>query len=207
MIWEGDGVPDYTKQLDEIVRLLSRPNISPLLLAGAAALLGVIFGAIGRAIEQWIEGRRRRSRMRRVLYQDIAGMFFEVNVINTNGGGWAADRVRDDAFGRLVGDLDFEAEDHFKSNRDTFAQLKERPAVKHIYALFHRIKDEGPATMDRNCGTIPRTLGKYISDGSLKRRYFLRAIPKQQARFLIERCTEDYSESIRQAKQYRTQDE
>jgi hypothetical protein len=200
-------VPDYTKQLDEIVRLLSRPGLSPWILSAFSVFLGIIGGAIGRAIEPWVMDFSRRSKMRRVLYGDIAGMFFAVNVINTIGGGWAADRVRDDAFGRLAGDLDFEAEDHFKSNRDTFAQLKERPAVRHIYALFHRIIDEGPATMDRNCGTIPRTLGKYISDGSLKKRYFLRATSKQQARFLIERCTEDYSESIRQVKQYRTQDE
>src|ERR1700719_1476476 len=109
-------MPDYSKQLDEMVRLLSRPGISPWLLAAFATLLGVVGGAAGRALEPWIAGFWRRAQMRRVLYGDIASMFFQVDTITMFGERWANDRVRDDAFGRLSHDLDFEAEDYVSAN-------------------------------------------------------------------------------------------
>lgn len=200
-------MPDYTKQLDQIARLLSRPGISPWLLSAFAVFLGIAGGAIGRAIEPWIADFSRRARMRRLLYGDIASMFFHVDTITTFGERWAADRVRDDAFKRLTSVLDFEADGHLNANRDVFTQLDERPAVKHIYHLFHRIVDEGPVNMDNNCGKVQWMLGKYIRDGTLHERYFRKVLPKSQARHLISHATGVYDETIRREQDRQEQNE
>jgi hypothetical protein len=72
------------------------------------------------------------SRIRRVLYGDIASMFFQVDVITMFGEPLANDSVRGEAFTRLTSSLDFEAEDHLKTNRDVFMQLDERPAKTYL---------------------------------------------------------------------------
>jgi len=194
----GGAVPDYTKQLEEIIRLLSRRGISPWVLAAFAALLGVVGGAVGRAIEPLIADISRRRGLRRVLYGDLAGMFFQVDTITTFGERWANDHVRDDAFHRLSGDLDFQAEAYISANRDVFMQLRERQAANHVYRLLHRIIDDVPRNMETNCRAVQWMIGKYLRDGSLNPKYFGRSLPKNQARRLITRATELYDESIRQ---------
>src|ERR1700722_18610792 len=110
-------MPDYTNQLNEIVRLLSRPGVSPWLISAISVFLGVVAGAIGRAIEPWIADFSRLSRMRRVLYGDIASMFSHVATITKFGEPWADDNVRDASFTRLVKSLDFEAEGYLNASR------------------------------------------------------------------------------------------
>ncbi|MCX6622031.1 MAG: hypothetical protein NTY38_13375 [Acidobacteria bacterium] len=78
-------MPDCTKQLAEIVRLLNRPGISPWLLAVFSVFLGIVGGAVGRAIEPWVADISRRKKLRRVLYGGIANMFFQVDTITTFG--------------------------------------------------------------------------------------------------------------------------
>ena len=194
-------MPDYTKELDEIVRLLSRPAISPWLLSAFSVCLGFIVGAIGQAIAPLLSDISRRSRMRRVLYGDIAHMFFHADTITMFGERWANDGVRDDAFKGLVSSLDFEGEEHIKTNHDVFAQLVERPATKHIYNLFHQIVVDGPAEMARNCLKVQWMLGYYIQDGALQERYFRKCLPKNQLERLLARATGLYVESLK-----RTQD-
>ena len=200
-------MPDYTKQLDEIVRLLSRPGISPWILSAFSVFLGIVGGAIGRSIEPWVADFSRRSRLRRVLYGDIASMFSHVDTITAFGEAWADDTVRDEAFRRLTSSLDFEAGEHLRTNRDVFMQLDERPAAKHIYGLLHRIVDEGSAQMADNCGKMQWMLGKYIRDGTLHERYFRKCLSKNQADRLIRRAKEVYDGSIRRERERQNQNE
>lgn len=190
-------MPDYTKQLDDIVGVLRRPGISPWLLSAFSVFLGIVGGALGRAIEPWIADFSRRGRIRRVLYGDIASMFFHVDSITTLGEPWADDGLRDEAFNRLSKSLDFEAEGYLNTNREVFMQLAERPAAKHIYSLLHRIVDEGSTNMDRNCRSVQWMLGKYLRDGTLRERYFRKGRPTNQFERLIKRATEVYDESMR----------
>jgi hypothetical protein len=175
----GGAVPDYTKQLEEIIRLLSRRGISPWVLAAFAALLGVVGGAVGRAIEPLIADISRRRRLRRVLYGDLAGMFFQVDTITTFGERWANDHVRDDAFHRLSGDLDFQAEAYISANRDVFMQLRERQAANHVYRLLHRIIDDVPRNMETK---LPRCAvdDRQVPSGRKPQPEVLREIPAQE---------------------------
>jgi len=182
-------MPDYTQQLDEIVRLLSRPGISPWLLAAFSVFLGIVGGAIGRGIEPWIADFSRRARMRAVLYGDIASMFFHVDTITTFGEPWASDLVRDDAFNRLSSSLDFEAEKYLDANRDVFMQLKERLAAKHLYNTLHRVINEGPRNMVTNCRIVQWILGMYIRSGEMREQYFRKCLSWDQADRLIRRAT------------------
>jgi hypothetical protein len=200
-------MPDYTNQLDEIVRLLSRPGISPWILAAFSVFLGIIGGAIGRAFEPWLADFPRRSRMRRVLYADMASMFFQVDVITMFGEPWANDNVRAEAFTRLVSSLDFEAEDHLKTNRDVFMQLDERPAAKHIYHLLHQTVSEGAAQMENNCRKVQWMLGWYVHDRAFHERYFRKFLPKNQSARLIKRATGIYDQSIKQEEDRQKQNE
>ena len=184
-------MPDYTKQLDEIVRILSRPGISPWLLSAFSVFVGIIGGAVGRAIEPWGIDFSRRFRMRRVLYRDITNLFFQVETINTFGEPYADDGVRDDAFARLVNSLDFEAEDYIKTNRDVFMQLDEHLAVKHIFQMLHRIVNDGPAQMVNNCRQIPWMLGFYIHDESLSQLRFQCFFVRETVRSADEAVTEN----------------
>jgi hypothetical protein len=154
-------VPDYTKQLDDIVRLLSRSGISPWRLAAFAALLGVIFGAVGRAVEQWIAGFSRRDRMRRVLYEGIAHNFSQVSIY---AGQHANDHVQQDAFSKLAHAIDFNGEDYMKHNVDVFVRISEYRQLRDMYDLLHRVIDDGLADMNGNCQRLMWILGHYITD-------------------------------------------
>jgi hypothetical protein len=184
---------------------LSRPRVSPWLISAFSVVLGVVAGAAGRAIEPWIADFSRRSRMRRVLYGDLASMFSHIATITTFGESWADDSVRDAAFAQLVKSLDFEAEGHLNTNRDVFMQLEERLAAKHIYKLLHRIGDEGAAKMADNCGRAEWMLGRYIRDDDLREKYFRGYVRKNQADRLLTRATRAYDQSMERQQKWQTQ--
>jgi hypothetical protein len=199
-------MPDYTKQLDEIVRLLSQPSLSPWLLSAFSVLLGVIGGEICRAIEPLIKDGWRRHSMRQVLYDGIAHNFFQVDTITMFGEAWADNGVRNEAFRQLTNSFDFDAEDHIKRNLDVFAQIAERREAKDMYDLVHRIVDQGPAVMDYNCRKLQWVLGHYIHEGELPAQNFQKYLhSNKKSDRIIGRAADVYDQSARNWEQFQEQ--
>jgi len=135
-------MPDYTKHLDEIVRALSRPATPAWLIAALSAVLGLVGALVGQALQMLATDAYRRSKMRRVLYTDLAETFFAVDAIESFPAMSQPQMFqrREQEFQRH---LKFDGERHLKANQETYIQLPERLPAESIYGCFHRILD-GP---------------------------------------------------------------
>src|ERR1017187_4851888 len=77
-------MPDYSKQLDDIVRALSRPGPPVWLVAIFSTALGVIGGLVGQFFAMLMADAIRRRNLRGHLYKDLTALCCQVHrVIST----------------------------------------------------------------------------------------------------------------------------
>jgi len=174
-------MPDYTVQLNDILKALNRPGVSPWLLASFSVFLGVIGGAIGRAIEQPIHDIFRRRRMRRVLYVDMAENL--MLIADTFGDDWNDTEQGWNDFRRY---LNSDTDKYITSNQEVFIQLRERPHFVIIFDQFKLIiqdQDKRRAA-ERMLQTFELFKQSLEGDG-FKKRYLRTALGKWRANNLI----------------------
>jgi hypothetical protein len=171
-------MPDYTKQLDEIVRVLNRPGTSQWVIALFSALLGLIAGLIGQTLQTFLADVYRCFKMRRVLYIDLADMFLNVDSIITadiiadglERSKWQEDQLRQH--------LLFRGEKYCLDTQEIYMQLSERPAAEILYQRFHLILNE---EMHVNTGLALRMFANAVHNGSLQPKYINRFCGRKQA--------------------------
>ena len=82
---------DYSKQLDEIVRLLGRPAVSQWILAAFSVFLGILGATLGRYVEPYLADIYLRKRLR-VLYLDMFKLYMSFE--NTSNPGKRRESLR-----------------------------------------------------------------------------------------------------------------
>ena len=163
---------DYSQKLDEIVRALNRPSISPWTIAIISAGLAVIGGIVGQFIVLLLTDAYKRHKMRRVLYLDIRRMFIFAFAIIASPP--HTDHVSPDpnqfARRQFKEHLTFEAEDYMKANKDIFMQLPEYMSVLEIYRVYHMLLEDNSWPGFISLRAITATV-EPVRDGTLQAKY------------------------------------
>lgn len=190
-------MPDYSNQLQEIAKALSRPTTPVWLVAAFSALLGVLGGLAGQSLMMVVTDTYRRHKLRRVLYLDLADMFWAVDTImafaempDQNRWQWQEEQLR-----RM---LVFRGEKYCRDNQEIYIQLPERLAAETLYQRFHDIVDD-MHSMQINTGLALRKFADAVHSGSLIPKHFRRFLGSQRATSLL-RAVDEYhkrSEELR----------
>src|ERR1035438_6171119 len=158
-------MPDYTTQLQEIVKALSRPTTSPWLIVMASTALGFILGIISQHLGTRLADRHQLHKMRRLLYKDLAQMFLLVDDEEDPAS------TRDWLYNEIKEHLNFRSEKYMIDNPDLNVHLDEHSAADALYSRFHRIVDE-PNSFSTNVGLTLRFFANAVHEGHLKRARF-----------------------------------
>jgi hypothetical protein len=189
-------VPDYTSQLNEIVKALNRPSISPLLAPLIPAACGFIFALAIQWITRWSTERRQIGKLRRLVYQDLTELFFcvyramdqdEESILGEDRAAWRREQLSQ---------MSFKAEKACLDQADIFMQLEEHFVCERLYIGFHRVVKEldlGVGAMNINTERVMNLLSIYVGDGNLKRVLFGKYKP-EVADFLLEELDRRYKQ-------------
>lgn len=187
-------MPDYTKQLQEIAAALSRPPTSAWLVAVVSSVVGFTSAVLLQFVQHGVAERVSRKRTRRVLYIDLAEMFFAVESIRgvremnePQRWQWQKEQLK-----LHVG---FKGEKHLRANEETYMQLDERPVAESVYAYFHRALDDVDNWFNVNWSIARQVFAQAVAEDWLRRKQFGRFIGKEQAARLHSQCSAIHEES------------
>lgn len=178
-------MPDYSKQLAEIAKALNRPVTSVWLVATFSTLLGFIGGFIAQWSAMRMTDAYRLNKVRRVLYLDLAEMFWSVRRIQitaiteipaTQKWHWQVDQLRKT--------LLFRGETYCSDNLEFYIQLPERYVAEFLYLRFHRILDEADS-LNVNSALVLTIFAEVVHSGDLSPKYFRRYLGKKRATSLL----------------------
>jgi len=177
--------------LHELLKVLGQP---PVWLAWTLSTLmgtvvGFFSGLTGQLIVPDIVGRRNT---RRALYQDLAQMFFAIDLImnteeSTIGAGHQDPLLwRQEQF-RL---FPFLGEEFYSDNPAIYIQLTERFAVKTLYRKLQYVFEQPPTSLPFNARSLPGTFAHYVENDVLKRKYIEKYLGKEKALALLHKVDE-----------------
>jgi hypothetical protein len=179
----------FSHMLHEILKTLNQP---PMWLSSTlSTILGFFSALVGQLIVPDLVGRRN---MRRVLYRDLAQMFWAVdkfmNAEPSEFGALHSDPLvwQQDQFRKF---LFFQGEKYCLDNPAIYMQLPERFAGQTLYRRFHLILEDPLLALPLNTHAAVKTFASYVHDGGLKRKYFRKFLQKDQVRHLLRRA-DDY---------------
>jgi hypothetical protein len=181
----------------EMLKALSHP---PWWLVSAfSTLLGAVVGFFSGLVGQWIVADRLGQRnMRRVLYRDLAQMFWAVdrfmNMDPSEIGAMHSDRLlwQQDQFRKF---LFFQGEKYCLDNPAIYMQLPERFAGQTLYRSFHCILEDPIIAIPLNTRSAVKQFAYYVHDGTLKRKYLRKFLRKEQFRDLLRRADGYYRQN------------
>jgi hypothetical protein len=118
---------DYTKQLDEIVRILSKPTAP----AWVTPLVSMIFGIAGALIGLWLNDFYKRFKLRRVLYRNLVSLFQGLDRIQTFSNP-----------AEIKNEMKFDAQAFLKANQELYVSLAEHETAEFLYDAFRSVADD-----------------------------------------------------------------
>jgi hypothetical protein len=163
-----------------------------------STILGTVAGFFCGLVSQWIVLDRLGTRnMRRVLYRDLAQMFWtvdrfmntqpEIGALHSDPLLWQQDQFRKFLF--------FQGEKYCLENPAIYMQLPERFAGQTLYRRFHCILEDPLIAVNLNTHSAVAGFAHYVHEGVLERKYFRRFLSKQQFRDLLLRVDYYYRQS------------
>jgi len=171
--------PDYSKQLEEIAKALSKSSTPSWLVTISTLLIGAVLALGGQLAFKWLENWWKVRRMRRDLYLDMVRLFYVVNSI-MNPEGIPEDHQYDWQREQLQRLLRFDVEDYLRDNSEMYFQLPERAAADLVYSYFHQIVEE-KKWLNVNATLALQTLVLHIGHGPFQERYFQKFLKRKAA--------------------------
>jgi hypothetical protein len=137
----ADPNSELLKQLTRIADAMSKTGISAWLdwiKTLAAFILGIITAYLSLLLQGRASDRREQSKMRRIVYSELAQCFVLLDsmVRNTPPGRGARYEMRQDLCA-------FDGESYMKENRVVFYELPEGAVLTWIYYQFHSVRAGG----------------------------------------------------------------
>jgi hypothetical protein len=171
--------PDYSRQLEEIVKAMNRPTTPVWRVAVFSAFVGLVFGIVAQFLVMLITDLYRRYKMRRVLYCDLAGMFWAVENIMA-----VTDVPEDDRWrwqrAQLTKALLFRGEKYCLDTPELYMQLPERYAGEMLYPYFHQILDDDK-WLNVNTSLALSAFSHVVHSGTLKPMYLRLFLGRKEA--------------------------
>ena len=132
--------PDYSHQLEEIVKALNRPSTPTWLIAIISAVLGFLASVLSQVFQHAYTDYRARRKMRIIIYSELGGMysnlvrFYERKSTQPEQQDleWRKNQLKE----RF---LKFEGEKYADENKDVFIQLKERSTISELYGAIREV--------------------------------------------------------------------
>ena len=180
--------------LGDVSRILNQPPwwLSSAFTLLLGAVVGLFSGLVGQSIVIDMVGRRN---MRRVLYRDLAQMFWAVERFtgpdvaelgaptDADCSEWRQDQLRRFLF--------FLGEKYCMGNPALYVQLPERFASQELYPRFHRLLEDPADSLQSNTRGLRLVFVDYVHDGSLATKYLKKYLGRKKARELL-RVVEGY---------------
>jgi hypothetical protein len=182
---------DYSKQLTEIVSALNRPAMPTWIVALIGAGIGALLTFSGQMLIRFVENSWEIRKFRRVLYRDIAAMFFAVA---------HAEHFNSEKDAReVIGmELHFDAEEFLKRDQKIYMQLSERVVANEIYARLHQVLPTEHSVRSQAYGAAVH-IARQIWDRKLKVKQFKRFLDKPDLQTLLTQSKEIYDDYNQQA--------
>jgi len=137
---------DYTKQLDEIVRILSKPTGPPWWVTSVStAAFSFLLGIGGAFIGILLADSYKRRKLRRVLYANLIELFQIVTSILHVAVGDSEGERRDRQIKQIRAELKFDGRNILKQNQDLYVTLEEHRPAEVLFDRFHEIIDDDDA--------------------------------------------------------------
>lgn len=193
--YRTQAVPDYTKQLEEIVRALSRPSTPVWSVALISFALGLVSAVLLQIVRQGLDERLKRDKMGRVLYRDLADLFLRVESIMSFDPGVSAQERSKWRKTELKTHISFKGERYLQAHEDTYVQLPERVFADNIYTYLHQALDNLDEMWNVNWSIARQVFAEAVYKDRLKLKYFEKFMGRDTARELHSRCKAIYDES------------
>jgi hypothetical protein len=146
--------PDYTAQLNEIVRALNRPVTPTWLVSLLSVFAGAVFTLIVQSLLLRINDWHKREKMRKIVYMELGRLYASVKFILTwNPKNAPPGTLPASKAAHLRQHLSFAGEKYIHDNQDVFVQLDEHSAIRTMYSLFHQVSETDETHLDLNCTT------------------------------------------------------
>lgn len=137
--------PEYTSQLEEIVKALNHQSTPTWLIAIASGFLGFLASILGQIFQRWYGEYRDRSRMRKIIYSELGAIYSMLVYLQPD---MVSGRDKEDHkyeqdkfrnhFLRHEGEghaTKFDGEKYAEDHKDVFIQLGERRRIVDLYSV------------------------------------------------------------------------
>jgi hypothetical protein len=185
--YHRDMTPDYTKQLEEIARALSRPGTPEWLKLCIPFFVGSAVTLLVQFVQRRSEEHSKRERARRVLYIDLAELFLTVEGImecreveDPHRWAWQKKELRTH--------VAFKREKYLRANEDAYVQLAEHAVADNVYTYFHKALDDLGPQFPVSWALARQVFAHAICKEWLEHGCFRRFVGKKRAESLISRC-------------------
>jgi hypothetical protein len=184
--------PDYTRQLTDIARVLSKPVTPTWVIAIVSSAIGSAFTLVVQRLAKHMDAVDSREKMRRVVYSDLTHLFVVVQSFMG-----LKDPVEPGAYrlihAQLSAKLEFPGQKYLEDHLDV--HISELGAVRHLYREFHHIAEE-PNQLAVNCHNAQWMMGLYLNKGELQAKYFKKYSQPGQGERLVKLAGDVYRESM-----------
>src|SRR5208282_2336066 len=135
--------PDYTPQLQEIVKALNRPSASTptWLIAILSGLLGFLASTLSQVFQRWYGEHRERVKMRMIIYSELGAMYSHLVHFHDLSYTHASEEEDMEWRKKQLEErfLKFEGEKYAQENKAVFIHLRERSTISEIYSAIREV--------------------------------------------------------------------
>lgn len=168
--------PDYTKQLDQIVKALNRPSLPTWIVAVLSVALGFVGSILVQLFQRYLAESRAKDRMRRVIYPDLAEMYWSAGIQLDQTGVEDASRRS-----RLATSLRFQGEKYADDDRATFLTLREYAWLESCWGALHSALIDDDYGFDLNCGLALEIIEDGVRLGEIPAKYVRKYVGETEA--------------------------
>jgi hypothetical protein len=171
---------------------LSQPSVW--LTSTYSMLLGAVVGFFSGLVSQmFVPDLVSRLKARKALYQDLAQVFFAVdlamNIEETEIGpqypdklAWRQEQIRQFP---IIGEA------YYKNNPAIYIQLRERFAARALYQRLQYVLEQPSTSLPVNARSLIGTFVLFVNNGGLQRKYFGRYLGHNKGKKLLSKV-DDY---------------
>lgn len=138
--------PDYTSQLQEIVKALNHDSTPTWVIAVISFFSGFLVSLLGQVFQHWYSEYKSRSKMRTIIYTELGTVYSMLGYLQPPTITSGQEKKKDFSYetGKLRNQFirgegyagRFEGEIYAKDHNEVFVQLRERSRITALYRVI-----------------------------------------------------------------------